>query len=511
MNSDGSIGSRGDGRRPVGLAVLRPMKIRRRLAYLVGVAGAAGVTALLLPFRDSITPLSKGFGFLLVVVAAAAVGGLGPGIVAAVVSFLAFNYFFIPPYDTFVIGQPEHVVVLFVFLGLSVLISALLARAQERAAAADAQRSELEMLQELSAQLVTIRSGSDGYTPLLEELVERFGYSQGALVVEDGSELKEICLIGAEPGELLRPWSAENSASSPERMPLHAGGKNVGLVIMKGDRPPLGPAESRVLRAFGDQLAISLERDQLREAEAEAEILRKTDTLRRTLLAAVSHELKSPLAAIKASVTDLLSEDVPHDQRSSREILESIDTESDRLNDLITNLLDMSRIESGMLKAKIADVDPEEVISTCAERAKAAHPGIKVLTSVQTGTLIRADPVFLERVAGNLLENAARSSSSTGVDRIEVLIDEAGDRVVTRVVDHGVGVSQQAREQLFNPFYKFDERNPRLGAGLGLAISKGFMSAMDGEIWLEETSGGGATFAFSLPASTSRRKIQGDS
>jgi two-component system sensor histidine kinase KdpD len=339
--------------------LLSPRGHRRPLGYLLGAGGAMLLTVLFLPVRGSVAPLNKGFGYLAVVMAAAAAGGLWPGVLASVLGFIAFNFFFIPPYHTFAIAKSEDVVILFVFLALSVVISVLLARAQERGATADA---------------------------------------------------------------------------------------------------------------------------------------------RRALLAAVSHELRSPLAAIKASVTDLLAEDTEHDPATTREALQSVDGETDRLNALIANLLDMSRIEGGLLQARIHDADLEEAVIRSVERVRKLQPEVEVHAEVRTSSLVRADPVYLERVVGNLIENAARAAGESALKSVEVIVEHKDERVMVRIVDHGKGIPHEERELLFYPFYRIDERHPHLGPGLGLAITKGFLSLMQGEVWVEDTPGGGATFAFSLPS-----------
>jgi two-component system sensor histidine kinase KdpD len=353
--------------------------------YAVATLGTVALTLGLLAFRDQITPLSKGFGFLVVVVAAAGIGGLGPGILASLLGFLTFNFFFLPPYHTFVIARVEDIVVLFVFLGLSILISALLAHARERAEAAEARAHE---------------------------------------------------------------------------------------------------------------------RDQALRSATEAEVYRQTDQLRRALLAAVSHDLRSPLAAIKASVTDLLGDDAEQDADYARETLESIDKETDRLAALIANLLDMSRIEGGMLEARLQSVDLAEVVTACVDRVRRQWPRLTVRVGIApSAATVRADPVFLDRVVANLLDNAAKAAARSGTDEIRLQASRADGRALIRVTDHGHGVPPLVREQLFYPFYQVSERHPRLGTGLGLAISKGFLTLMDGQIWVEDTPGpGGATFAFSLPA-----------
>jgi two-component system sensor histidine kinase KdpD len=474
----------------------------------VAVLGTIALTASLLPVRNDITPLSKGFGFLVVVVVAAALGGLWPGLVASVFGFVTFNFFFLPPYNTFVIGRGEDVVVLFVFLGLSILISALLARATERADAAEAREEELRALQALGAELVAVGPGPESYGPVFSRLLDSFGFDAGSLFVLDpvSRELREQLTVGAAPGELTPHWDPGAQGRPPERLPLSVGGRNLGLLVLRSERPPLSSAESRVLRAFCDEFALVLERDRLLRVATEAEVYRQSDQVRKSLLAAVSHDLRTPLSAIKASVTDLLDEDADRDARYAKEALQSINKEADRLASLIANLLDMSRIEGGMLQARVQGVDLQEVLSATIDRVRRQWPKLTVGTSIEhDASVVRADPVFLDRVVTNLLDNAARAALEAGALEIEVEARREGDSITVRILDHGKGVPPAVREQLFYPFYQVAERHPRLGTGLGLAISKGFLNLMRGEIWIEDTPGGGSTFAFSLPAATPTR------
>jgi two-component system, OmpR family, sensor histidine kinase KdpD len=481
---------------------------RRAAGYAVATVGTLVLTLGLLAFRDDTTPLSKGFGFLVVVVAAAAIGGLGPGILASFLGSLAFNFFFLPPYGTFVIARAEDVVVLLVFLGLSILISALLARATERAEAAETREQELRTLQTLSGELVALIPGPGSYQAILSRLLGLFGFAAGALYAHDPErgQLREQVRVGAAPGALPPDPDPGADPDSPERLPLSVGGRALGLLVLRGDRPPLDQAERRVLRAFCDQFALVLERDRLLEAATQAEAYRRTEQIRRSLLAAVSHDLRSPLAAIKASVTDLLADDAEQDAVYAHETLDSIDKETDRLAALIANLLDMSRIEGGMLKARPQHVDLAEILAPCVDRLQRQWPQLCVRLDVEAAEwVVRADPTFLDRVVANLLDNAAKAAARSGNHQIEVHAERADTQTTVRIVDHGDGVPQSVREQLFYPFYQLSERQPRLGTGLGLAISKGFLTLMQGQIWIEETPGGGATFAFSLPTGTTGR------
>ena len=400
------------------------------------------------------------------------------------------------------IGRGEYVVVLFVFLGLSILISVLLARATSRAESAELREEELRTLQTLSAELVSAVPGPETYGSVLSRLLEVFGFSAGSLWVKDpeARELQERVRVGAHVGDLT-PSMDSATGSPPERLPLAVGGRVLGLFLLRRERAPLTPPESRVMRSFCDQFALVLERDRLLRAATEAEAYRQTEEVRRSLLAAVSHDLRSPLAAIKASVTDLLSRDGEKAVGPDRDALESIDTETDRLITLITNLLDMSRIEGGVLKARIQAVDLADVISSGVDRVRDQWPDLRFDIRVHDDpAIVRADPVFLDRVLANLLDNAAKTAASSGRDEVEVEARRSDGEITVRVIDHGLGVPETAREQLFYPFYQVSERHPRLGTGLGLAIAKGFLALMSGKIWIEETPGGGATFAFSLPS-----------
>jgi two-component system sensor histidine kinase KdpD len=486
---------------------MRAQKPRREIVgFTIAVGGTILLTAAVAPARSHLTPLSIGFGYLVIVAVAAATGGLWPGLTASLLGFITFNFFFLPPYNTFVIGRPEYVVVLFVFLGLSVLISALLARATDRAQAAEARESELRTLQDLSAGLVALRPGPETYSAVLSNLLATFGLTAGALFVNDSQtrELREDATVGAAPGTLGPRTDLSGDGPALERLPLTVGGRSLGLLVLRMDREPFTAEESRVIRAFCDQFALVLERDRLLREATRSQVYEQADEVRRSLLAAVSHDLRTPIAAIKTSVTDLLSDESPQSGEYAREVLESIDRETDRLAALVANLLDMSRIERGMLKARVQGVDLMEVASAAADRVRRQYPNLGVRVAIDpAGSIVRADPVFLERVIANLLDNAARATREAGGTLLEVEGRRMGPDTIVRVVDHGKGVPWDIREQLFYPFFQMEARHPRLGTGLGLPICKGFLSLMGGEIWVEDTPGGGATFAFSVPTETS--------
>jgi two-component system sensor histidine kinase KdpD len=453
---------------------------RAPVAYAVAIGGAAIVAVSLLPIRGDLTRTVVAFALLVPVVAASWVGGLGPGIAASVVGSALFNFLYLPPYGTFSLERSEYVAALLAFLSMSIVISALVGFARDRAAAAEAREAEVRLLFDLSRDLALAPERPEVVTPTLARAAERLGYVMAYLRDPD------------EPIDVAE-------ATGAVQLPLRVGEESVGTLVLVGDRAPLSQAESRVLRTFADQVALVLQAERLERTLREAEVYQRTDALRRALLAATSHELKSPVAAITTSVTDVLDQsDV--DPAYVREVLEDVRASTSRLEQLITNLLDMSRIESGTLVARAQPVDLGEVVELAVDGVRGRWPGAEPTVDLgEEPPVVRGDPVFVERVVTNLLENAARAVRGGPDQRIELAAAPDGDDVIVQVADHGPGLDASDRELLFTPFYLLEERSPRLGAGLGLAICKGFVTVMGGSIWAEDTPGGGATLGFRLP------------
>jgi len=237
-------------------------------AYVLAVVATGAIVLLAEPIRARVDPVATGFGFLLLVLACVGLGGLGPGIVASFLAFVAFNFFFLPPYETFAIAKAHDVIVLFVFLGLSVLISLLVGRAEARARAAEARAEELRRQQDLSRLLIEPQPGGRPYEGVLRVVVATFGFLDGALYVQEGPDrgLVEQATAGGDPGS-VPPTGGEGV----ERLPLNVGRRNLGLLVMRGVREPLSPSERRILEAFGNQLALLLERDRALRAAGAAE------------------------------------------------------------------------------------------------------------------------------------------------------------------------------------------------------------------------------------------------
>jgi two-component system sensor histidine kinase KdpD len=444
-------------------------------AYLVATLGGLAIAAVMEPFRDTLSHTLTAFAFLVPVVVASWLGGVIPGIVAAVVGSALYNVGFLPPYGTFSLERTEYVVTFFAFLAMSLLISWLVGVAHERATAAEDREAEVRLLFDLSHVLVSERA--EGLTPALGRAAERLGFVLASVRDED-----------------------DPAASSSTAFPLRVGPARVGSLVFVGDRPPLTAAETRVVRTFADEVALVVQAERLEQELREAELYKRTEDMRQSLLAAASHELKSPIAAITASVTDVLDRE-SFDAESVRVVLEDVRASTGRLEQLITNLLDMSRIESGTLVAHDDLVDLDDLIGPAVDGVRERWPGVEIEVRVADDAVrVRGDTLFVERVVTNLVENAARAVRGAADRRIELGAERADGVVVVQVVDHGPGLAFGDQQLLFTPFYKLQEGSPRLSAGLGLAICKGFVEAMGGEIWATDTPGGGTTMGFRLPA-----------
>ncbi len=443
-------------------------------AYVVATVGAGVLAALMLPIRADLTATLEAFLFLVPVVAASWLGGVWPGVVAAIVSSALFNVGFLPPYGTFDLERPEYLGAFLGFLALSLVISWLVGVARERASAAEDREAEVRLLFDLSHVLVSERA--EGLTPALARAAERLGFVMAT--VRDPDD--------AERGGL--------------DIPLRVGEASFGSLVFVGTRPPLTTAETRVVRTFADEVALVVAGDRLAAELREAELYRATEDMRRSLLAAASHELKSPVAAITASVTDMLGRD--HlDLDVVREVLEDVRASTSRLEQLITNLLDMSRIESGTLVARDETVHLDDLVGPAVDGVRERWPGVDIVVDIaEDAGRVRGDALFVERIVTNLVENAARAVRGAADRRIALRGAREGDTVVLLVIDHGPGLNFGDHTLLFTPFYRLQEGSPRLGAGLGLAICKGFALAMNGEIWATDTPGGGATFGVRIPA-----------
>lgn len=405
---------------------------------------------------------------LSVVVAVAIIGGIRPALPAAVAGFLLLNFVFTQPYGTFDVHRFDQALALAVYLATAVAVSVvvgLAARRHHEAVRAGAEAAELSAL-----------AGSGvGSQQSLPEVLSRvrnvFGVEYAAVVEPAGAGSRVVAESGAAGGDGVE-------------IRVEVSGKPALLVRGRA----LSTDDRRVLTAFARAAVASLERQELAEQAAEAARLATIDQLRTTLIAGVGHDLRTPLAGIKAAVTSLQAEDVDWSAAERTELLSAVESSADRLDALVANLLASSRLDAGALSVELAPVDVEEVIG----RGLAGVGELqRVVVDVPDGLpLVLADLGLAERVVANLLDNALRHSGRG----TNVLVTAAvrWREVVISVVDTGPGVSAGQRDALFAPYQRLGDRSTG-GLGLGLAVARGFTEAMGGRLVPSETSGGGLT------------------
>jgi two-component system sensor histidine kinase KdpD len=490
--------------------------------YVIALAGTAVVTAGLLAVRGRVTATNVALTYLRVVVAAAANGGLWPGVTAAGLGFVAFDLLFLPPYGHLKVHDQQDYVSLAVYLLIALVVSVLVEARERRRAQAERRERETRTLYELSNSLL----GHDSLQAALQRVAAtvRSLFELGGCAIVLASERAPGVVVAASDGQLparlpamlttspegevrLREPPAGPASASTLVVAMRTAQRPVGaMVLVASGRQPagFGEAERRVLTAFANQAALAVDHGQREQERAHAQALMETDRLRSALLNSVSHDLRTPLSSIKASASSLLDPDITWDQAEQREFLETIDQESDRLSRLVHNLLDMSRIEAGALDPNLVETTLAEVIGPVVRRARAQTSQQILVDLPEELPTILVDPVRLDQVLTNLVDNARRYAGDQPVTLAGGTVD---GRVELRVVDHGPGIPEAERDRVFDQFYRLRRNgHPPDGTGMGLAICRGIVSALGGQIRVQATPGGGATFVVSLPAADRRSR-----
>ncbi|WP_426571523.1 DUF4118 domain-containing protein [Aquihabitans sp. McL0605] len=457
-----------------------PLSRRRRtMGWLLGAIGLPLLTVLLVALRDQFGLPGDLMAYVLLIVAVAAVGGAGPGITTAIVAGFTVNWFLTEPYQTLTIAEAENGAALLAFVLVSVVVSLLVSRAEQRAADARRAGREAEALARVAAGLAL---SDDPVPSMLDRIRSTFQLETAALHTFDGTAWHLEHASGLPVGD--DPSSATVQVPAGER----------AVLALTGDVPT---ADDRlVLSAFAAQMATALEQRRLRAEAAEASVIAEGDALRTALLRAVSHDLRTPLASIKASVSSLLQDDVTWSDEDRHEFNLTIDEETDRLNRLVGNLLDMSRLQTGVLQMVTRPIGWEEVVAAAAASITVDEGQLRIDID-ETLPPITADAALLERSVANVVANALRYGAGAPV---EVHARQVDDGVELSVADHGPGVPEAQRHRLFEPFQRLGDTGGS-GVGLGLAVAHGFISAMDGTIAADDTPGGGLTVRIVLPAS----------
>lgn len=470
-----------------GLPVTRGTRLgRSRIiwGWLAGVGGPALLTVLLTHVDADLGLANDMLLFLALTVAAALLGGLLPALASAAFGSFLLNWFFTPPLHQVTIADPKNIVAIAVFFGVAVAVASVVDLAARRTHQAARLRAEAETLSFLAGSVLR---GETSLESLLERVRETFAMESVALLERESDVEPWTCAasVGARP--VARPEDADVDMPVGEHLALAL----TGRVLPAEDR--------RVLGAFAAQAAVVLDRQRLVGEAEEARKQAEGNKIRTSLLAAVSHDLRTPLAGIKAAVSSLRSDDIEWSEQDRAELLEGIEDGADRLDHLVGNLLDMSRLQTGTVTPLIRSIDLDEVVPMA---LGGVPDGSAELDIPETLPMVEVDKGLLERVVANIVENAVKYSP----ERVPVVVSASalGERVELRVVDRGPGVPDESKEGIFEPFQRFGDAPRGSGVGLGLAVARGFVEAMGGTISAEDTPGGGLTMTITLKAVTGR-------
>jgi len=461
--------------------------------------------AALLPFRSHISVSTAGLVLVIPVVIGAVRGGFFAGMVSVAAGFLVYDFEYVPPYRTLNVGTTQNWTALVVYVIVMLLVARVVASLD--AARLEARRSNdaMRRLYDLSELLVGDRPVSDLLKTIVHAAHTVFGVSGVSLLVLDngqlrvsasaGDELTSEQLHGLDPesGVPVSVGTAQSSTTMLRTIALVASGRPVGILALSG--LPASDVDRAVLSTFANDAALALERAQLREQALRSQLLEEVDRLRRGLMGAVSHDLRTPLSTIKVASSTLSSHANSLTPDQTFELLELIEIETDRLTRLVTNLLDMTRIEAGVLTLDRVATRVDDLVRDALDALGPSLQETDVKVDVPV-TLpdVEVDRVLVGQVLINLLDNAVRHNPPHSLITVRARQEE--HRVILSVADEGPGVAIEDREAVFDRFTQFDTGGR---AGLGLTIAKTFLEAHGERIWYESAPGGGAQFNISLP------------
>jgi two-component system sensor histidine kinase KdpD len=454
--------------------------------YLFSVLLIALTTLVFFALRDYLDTTLIALLYLIPIGIITTTSGFTPGIISALFSFFAFNYFFIKPHYTLAVHRPLDLVILTIFLVVSIVLSRLVARAQAGLAAANAREREATQLYELSTALAGLH---DEYT-----VAQILGKQVSALLM---GEYVEVNITGAQTVHFCLPQMEQPKRPPELTVPIQAARSTLGEILLWRVVPAISVGETRLIQTFASQAALALERARLAQAESRAKVLEESDRLKSAILSSVSHELRTPLSTIKAAASSLRGNEVGWDSPARVELIAAIDDESDHLNMLVGNLLDMSRIESGALKPRREWNILSEIVGSVTARMKYSAEEHRIEVDIpESLPFVPVDYVQMEQVFTNLISNSVKYAPVDSLIRIRAEV--AGDYIHVQVSNQGPQIPSEHLERIFDKFYRINEADRVTGTGLGLSICKGIIEAHGGKIWAENLRDELA-FNFTLP------------
>jgi len=464
---------------------------RRRLSgYALGAILVPLLTVALASARGNLNLTSDVLAFLVAVIAVALVGGFVPAVLVAITGSLLLNYYFTPPIHRWTISEKNNVLALGVFIAVGLVVSSVMDTAARRTRQAARANAESQLLATTAGSVLR---GQHAVAAVLDRVREAFGMEsvtllectarQGSAQRGPTADWQAVAHSGEPP--LGRPADADVEVPVTETLTLALRGRAL-------------PADDRrVLGAFAAYAAVALEQQRLVAAAEAARPIAAADRMRTALLAAVSHDLRTPLASAKAAVTSLRSSDIHWNVADRDELLATADESLDRLAHLVDNLLDMSRLQAGAMSVFPRPAGLGDIVARALDDLGIGRTAV-VVDIPDSLPAVTVDPGILERVIVNLAGNALRYSPEGSPPLLTASV--LGDRVELRVVDRGPGIPEQDRDRMFVPFQRLGDTDNTTGVGLGLALSRGLAEAMGGTLDPEETPGGGLTMTLSLPA-----------
>ena len=482
--------------------------IRRTLfGTTVALFAMAVLTAAMIPLRSHLSVATTALVLVVPVVIGVVAGGVTAGFISVGAGFLVYDFFFIPPYLTLWVGRPQNWVALGVYVAVMLPVSQVVASMNSAKAEARRQGREIRELFELSHLLVEDRSLDVLLSSVVTTLAEVFNADQVALLLPEAEKLEVVATAGVplSDEQLRRVLPASGELATLDTRPferdgllvvaLTAVGRPAGLLVLSGVAAVRHEREPLML--FANQIALAVERVQLREQVLQARLAEGMAALAKTLVTAVSHDLRAPLTSIKASSSTLVDTEFALDPDTTRRLAMLIDVQADRLAELVQNLLDMSRIQAGVLQPRCSVASIADIVVAAVDDL--APRGYFIRTEIEDDLPpVDVDLVLISRVLANLLENAIRHGPKSEPITVCATLTEEHLIEVT-VTDKGPGVSPQRRHEIFELFAR---RSNDAGAGLGLMIAKTFIEAHDQRIWVDDAPGGGARFCFTLPLAT---------
>ena len=462
----------------------RPSWARIVVSSLVAPAAAVGIGLVL----GSHNLAAAAAICLLAVVAAAAIGGLASGMIASVVSFLALNFFFTEPRHTFVVHDAGDIVALFAFLLTAVIVGGLLGRAIDERARAEQRATEASFLSRTTANLISSAPFDRILDNFAASLVILFGLTR--------------CEISTPSGTGSASTGAADSEVGPSiTIPIETGSGSFGSITATRpvDGQSFGTSELQLLRSLASQTALAVERAALDEEVRGARLESEANRLRAALFSSVTHDLRTPLSSIMASVSGLLGKDARYTEEQREQMLLSVLEEADHLNQIVGNLLDLAQMRAGVLVPSRQPVLIEDIVGSVLRRKRRAIQRSSIRMNIRPQLpAVDADPVQIEQVVSNLLENALRFSRPGG--EIQISAARWQGAVQVRVSDQGPGIDREDRERVFEEFYRRDVGSGRGGTGLGLAIVRAVAEGHGGSVSAANGPDGGGLVEMRLPA-----------